>query len=140
MDDEEIVRNVAREMFRGIGYSVTFAKDGEQAIDAYRESISGNRPFDAVILDLTIPGAMGGKQAIGEILKINAQVKVIASSGYSDDPVMTDPRSFGFSDKLAKTVYANRSGGSAAQGLKHAYLKNFPISVIMFPTARLTIL
>jgi Signal transduction histidine kinase len=102
MDDEEIIRNVAREMFRGMGYAVTFAKNGREAIDAYRESISKNRPFDAVVLDLTIPGAMGGKEAVGELLTVNAQVKAIASSGYSDDPVMIDPRAFGFSDKLPK--------------------------------------
>ena len=102
MDDEEILRKVAREMFYGMGYSVTFATDGKQAVDLYRESISGKRPFDAVILDLTIPGGIGGREAIEEILKANAHVKAIASSGYSDDPVMADPRAFGFSDTLPK--------------------------------------
>jgi nitrogen-specific signal transduction histidine kinase/CheY-like chemotaxis protein len=102
MDDEEILRKVAREMFYGMGFSVTFAVDGTQAVDLYRESIAGKRPFDAVILDLTIPGGIGGREAIEDILKVNAQVKAIASSGYSDDPVMAEPRAFGFSDTLPK--------------------------------------
>jgi PAS domain S-box-containing protein len=102
MDDEEMIRDIAGALLRVIGYSVTFAEDGEQAIALYRESMDKKEPFDVVIMDLTVPGAMGGKEAITQLLELDPQVKALVSSGYSTDPVMSDYRSFGFKGMVLK--------------------------------------
>jgi len=102
MDDEEVVRDVAGEMLKHMGYTVEFAKDGIGAIDLYIKARSSGRPFDVVIMDLTIPGGMGGKEAIKRLREIDPSVKAVVSSGYSNDPIMADFRSYGFSGIVAK--------------------------------------
>ncbi|MEW6326370.1 MAG: ATP-binding protein [Thermodesulfobacteriota bacterium] len=102
MDDEEVVRDVAGEMLKHMGYTVKFAKDGVEAIDLYMKAKSSGRPFDVVIMDLTIPGGMGGKEAIKRLREIDPSVKAVVSSGYSNDPVMADFKSYGFSGIVAK--------------------------------------
>jgi len=102
MDDEEMVREVLGGMLSRLGYEVDFASDGSQAIEKYVKAKETNQPFDAVILDLTIPGGMGGKKAIKELLKIDPQAKAIVSSGYSDDPIMADFQKYWFSGVIAK--------------------------------------
>jgi len=72
----------------------------------FRGSLESGRPFDAVIMDLTIPGGMGGKEAIERLKELDPEVKAIVSSGYSDDPIMGDFRRFGFSGVLAKPYSA----------------------------------
>lgn len=78
------------------------ARDGFEAIELYKRARESGQPFDAVILDLTIPGGMGGKETIQNLLEIDPQVKAIVSSGYSNDPVMADFRKYGFHDVVAK--------------------------------------
>ncbi|MEW6417765.1 MAG: PAS domain S-box protein [Nitrospirota bacterium] len=102
LDDEEMVRLVAGTMLKRIGYEVEFAVDGHEAIDLYKKAMDLNQPFDAVIMDLTIPGGMGGKEAIKRLLEIDPEVNAIASSGYSNDPVMADFRKYGFCGIVAK--------------------------------------
>jgi len=102
MDDDPIVRQVAAEMLRSAGHLVSLAEDGEQAVEIYRSAEAEGRPFDVVILDLTVPGGMGGAQAIGELLALDPSARVVASSGYSADPIMSDPEKYGFIDSLAK--------------------------------------
>ena len=102
MDDEEMVRQVSTGMLDYLGYEADFASDGSQAIEKFVKAQAAGRPFAVVILDLTIPGGMGGKEAIKELLKIDPQVKVIVSSGYSDDPIMADFQKYGFSGVIAK--------------------------------------
>ena len=102
MDDEEIVREVLGAMLVSIGYGVEYATNGEEAVELYRVAKGSGAPFDAVILDLTIPGGMGGKKAMQGLLKIDPGVKAIVSSGYSNDPVMADFREYGFSGVAAK--------------------------------------
>ena len=102
MDDEEIIRDIAGEMLSYSGYHVTFAKNGEESIDFYKKEMETGIPFDFVILDLTIPGGMGGKEAIKKILQIDPKAKVIVSSGYSNDPVMANYKEYGFSGVIAK--------------------------------------
>ncbi|MBU0994715.1 MAG: PAS domain S-box protein [Proteobacteria bacterium] len=97
MDDEEMVRNIVTEILSESGYDVVHAKDGEEAIRLYRE-----KPVDAVIMDLTIPGAMGGKDTIAELKKIDPDAKVIVSSGYSNDPIMANYKQYGFCQAIAK--------------------------------------
>jgi PAS domain S-box-containing protein len=96
LDDEELVRQVISEMLEIAGYEPEFAEDGEKAIKLFKRAVHSEQPFDAVILDLTIPGGIGGKEVIEELIKIDPQVKAIVSSGYSDDPVLSDHKQYGF--------------------------------------------
>jgi PAS domain S-box-containing protein len=102
MDDEEMVRNMTGQMLNRLGYEVEFSKDGDEAVAYYRESIKSTKPFDTVILDLTIRGGMGGKKAIQKLIEIDPDVKGIVSSGHSEDPVMTDFGKYGFCSAIAK--------------------------------------
>ncbi len=102
MDDEEIVRMVAGEMLEYLGCTVDFAENGEEAVEKYKLALQAGIPFDAVIMDLTIPGAMGGKDAIKLLRDIDPQVKAIVSSGYSSDPIMADYESYGFAGVVSK--------------------------------------
>ncbi|MBI5469417.1 MAG: PAS domain S-box protein [Deltaproteobacteria bacterium] len=102
MDDEEIVRDVSGEMLNILGCKAVFAKDGEEAVELYRKALKEGRPFAAVILDLTIPGGMGGVETVRRLLDIDPDVKAIVSSGYSKDPIMSDFRKYGFSGVIAK--------------------------------------
>jgi two-component system cell cycle sensor histidine kinase/response regulator CckA len=102
MDDEEMVRLVARTMLKRIGYEVEFAVEGTEAIELYKKAIEMDQPFDAVIMDLTIPGGIGGKDAINKLIEIDPGVKAIVSSGYSNDPIMADFKKYGFRGVVAK--------------------------------------
>ncbi len=102
MDDEEAVTKVATSMLAFMGYSVLAARDGAEALALYNEAKNGGNPFDAVILDLTIPGGMGGKETIQKLLKIDPEVKAIVSSGYANDPIMAEYDNFGFRGVVAK--------------------------------------
>lgn len=102
MDDEEIVRMVATEMLSTLGHEVAVARDGAEAIELYIRAKASGLPFDAVIMDLTIPGGMGGKEAIGRLKEIDPAVKVIVSSGYSNDPIMAHHQEYGFVGSVIK--------------------------------------
>jgi signal transduction histidine kinase/CheY-like chemotaxis protein len=102
MDDEEIIWDVAGQMLNHMGYETAFAINGDEAIRIYREAGQENRPFDAVILDLTIKGGMGGRETIIKLMEIDPQVKAFVSSGYSDDPVVTGYKAYGFTGVIVK--------------------------------------
>ncbi len=102
MDDEEFIREVAANMLTKMGYDVDLSKDGQSALDLYAKALTDGRPYDAVILDLTVPGGMGGKETIRELKKLHPEVRAIVSSGYSTDPVMADPNRFGFYGTIKK--------------------------------------
>ncbi len=101
MDDEEILRQTLSKLLGYLGYEATFARDGDEAIQQFIQAREAGREFDAVILDLTVPGGMGGKAAIEKLLRIDPQVKAIVSSGYSDDPIMANFLEYGFSGVIA---------------------------------------
>lgn len=102
MDDEDLVIQVAGEMLKALGYEVEFANDGLEAIKKYTDAKEKGKPFNAVIMDLTIPGGMGGREAIVRLKEIDPDVRAIVASGYSNDPVISDFRGFGFSGSLIK--------------------------------------
>lgn len=102
MDDDEIVRDTTGNMLIELGYEVAMAEDGMSAIKLYKEARASNQSFDTAILDLTIPGGMGGKDTIQELLKIDPNVKAIVSSGYSEDPVMAEFEKYGFMAVIKK--------------------------------------
>ena len=102
MDDEDMIREIATELLGQLGYLTIHASDGKQAISLYKKLSEDGKKIDLVIMDLTIPGGMGGKEAIGELLKIDPEATVIVSSGYSNDPVMAQYRKYGFKGCLQK--------------------------------------
>ena len=102
MDDERIVRDVVKKMLTLLGFEVTCSKNGEEAIDFYAQELKSGRRFDAVILDLTIQGGLGGEQTIKRLIQIDPNVIGIVSSGYSDSPVLANPQNYGFVGKLEK--------------------------------------
>jgi two-component system cell cycle sensor histidine kinase/response regulator CckA len=97
MDDEAEIREVAIDILNYLGFDVTVAEDGIEAINKYvTEMRKSGHPFDAVIMDLSIPGGMGGKECIQKLKKIDPDVKALVSSGYSFDPVIENFQDYGF--------------------------------------------
>jgi CheY-like chemotaxis protein len=96
MDDDEAIRKVTEKILMELGYEVSCASDGAETIALYQDAARSGRPFDALIMDLTIPGGMGGKETIQQLLSFDPQVTAIVSSGYSNDPIMSDFKKFGF--------------------------------------------
>ena len=110
MDDEEVVRSIVKEVLEYLGYEPLLAVDGEEAVQIYRDQQAQERPVDAVIMDLTIPGGMGGEEAVGEILKIDPAAKVLVSSGYSNDPIMANYERYGFVGSVVKPFNLDELG------------------------------
>jgi PAS domain S-box-containing protein len=102
VDDQEAVRKVAGRILERLGYEVEFARDGAEGIKLYEGAMKRKQPFDMVILDLTIPGGMGGRETIQELKKMDPGASVIVSSGYSDDPIMSDYKEYGVSGVVTK--------------------------------------
>ncbi|MDD2336089.1 MAG: ABC transporter substrate binding protein, partial [Geobacteraceae bacterium] len=102
MDDEEIIREIAREVLNHLGYEVEVCEDGKSALALYREAMNSGKRYDAVIMDLTIQGGMGGKETMKALYAIDPMVKGIVSSGYNNDPILADFREYGFSGMVSK--------------------------------------
>ncbi|MCZ6799001.1 MAG: PAS domain S-box protein [Nitrospirae bacterium] len=102
MDDEEEIQEVLGEMLKHLGFDVDFASEGEIAMKNYAQALHNGSPYAATILDLTIPGGMGGKETLRQIKALHPEATVIVSSGYSNDPVMARFQQFGFSGVIAK--------------------------------------
>lgn len=105
MDDDEMVRFVAGETLKRYGFEVAFAIDGNEAVEMYRQQREQGTPFVAVILDLNIPGAMGGLDAMAKLLEIDPDAKGYVSSGRTDDPIMVNFRDYGFSGTIEKPYF-----------------------------------
>jgi len=108
MDDEAVIRKMLINMLKVVGYEVEVTSEGAEAIEAYRRAMESGQPFDAVIMDLTIPGGIGGKEAVGKMLEIDPDARVIVSSGYTTDAVMSDYKKYGFSAVIAKPYSINQ--------------------------------
>jgi CheY-like chemotaxis protein len=102
MDDEQIILDVTHEVLTFLGYTVVFAKEGTAAIELYKKEKTGGHPFDLVILDLSVPEGMNGRETIEKLRAFDPDVKAIVSSGYSNDPVMQNFTTYGFSGRLTK--------------------------------------
>jgi PAS domain S-box-containing protein len=102
MDDEEKIRELAQQMLHYLGYEAEVAQDGAEAMARYQQARAAGNPFAVVILDLTVPGGMGGKDTLQRLLAIDPEVRAIVSSGYYNDPVMSAFKTYGFSEVVAK--------------------------------------
>jgi nitrogen-specific signal transduction histidine kinase/FixJ family two-component response regulator len=110
MDDEAMIRTLCADILKHLGYEVELARDGAEALAGYEAALKAQKPFDAVILDLTVKGGMGGKATIQRLKAIDPNVKAIVSSGYSDDPGMMDFGQYGFSGVVAKPYSVKELG------------------------------
>ncbi len=117
MDDEPAVKEVCAEMLRFLGYDVETVGDGSEAIELYLREQSGETPFDVVITDLTVPGGMGGKRVVEELTRQDPSVRVVAASGYYDDPVMSCYDQHGFVGALRKPFTTTELGDLIRQVL-----------------------
>ena len=102
MDDEEYIIEVVTEMLNSLEYKVVSSKDGTEAFVLYKYAKESGNPFDVVIMDLTVPGGMGGKELIQKLLEFDPEVKAIVSSGYSNDPIISNFKSHGFKSFITK--------------------------------------
>ena len=107
MDDEKGVCNILEKMLKSMSYEVEVTTNGTEAVEIYKQAQESGRRFDAVILDLTIPGGIGGKETVRKLLEINPKIKAIVSSGYSNDPIISDFKNYGFSGVIAKPFCMN---------------------------------
>lgn len=102
MDDNVLIKDIIKEKLLEVGYDTEFAFEAYEAIEKYKKARYYNQPFDAVILDLIIPGGMGGKEVLAKLIEIDPKTKAIAISGYSDDPAISDCVSYGFKSSIGK--------------------------------------
>jgi CheY-like chemotaxis protein len=102
MDDDSAVRSVLLQLLKNYGYDVICTASGNETITAYGAAMKQGRPFTVVVMDLTIPGGMGGKEAVVKLLEIDPSAKVVVASGYSNDPIMANYRDYGFCGVIAK--------------------------------------
>jgi two-component system, cell cycle sensor histidine kinase and response regulator CckA len=102
MDDEKAVRDIISLLLGRVGYIVETVEEGSQALVRYQERMEQGTPFSLVIMDLTIPGGMGGKEAIKNLLELDPDAVVVVSSGYAEDPIMSNYAEFGFKGVIAK--------------------------------------
>ncbi|MDH5429522.1 MAG: response regulator, partial [Nitrospirota bacterium] len=100
--DEAQIRNVLGEMIQTCGYNFKAVSDGEEALNVFRQAQDSGEPFSAVILDLTIPGGLGGKEVVKEMLSLEPHLRAIVVSGYSNDPVLANYKNYGFKGRVAK--------------------------------------
>jgi Response regulator containing CheY-like receiver, AAA-type ATPase, and DNA-binding domains len=107
VDDEEIIIDVSKEVLRFLGYDAVFAREGRAAMDLYRQEKEAGRPFDLVIIDLTMPEGMDGRETIEKLREYDSRVKAVVSSGYANDPVVQDYGRYGFSGRLTKPYRIN---------------------------------
>lgn len=102
MDDEPSVRDLLKDALEHLGYDVEATKDGKEALQRYAACLKSSDAFSVVILDLTVPGGMGGLETAAEIRKIDPSAKLIISSGYSNDPVMANHEAYGIDAVVPK--------------------------------------
>jgi PAS domain S-box-containing protein len=102
MDDQEMIRDTAAAIIEDLGFEVVAVAEGKAAVKTFQQAMAEGRPFDVVIMDLTVPGGMGGKEAVRELLAMDPGVKAIVSSGYHTDPIMANFQEHGFQDVIAK--------------------------------------
>ncbi|ETR71330.1 MAG: response regulator receiver protein [Candidatus Magnetoglobus multicellularis str. Araruama] len=102
MDDQQAILKMLARLLTKMGYQTELCTDGLQVIEKYKEAIENKAPYDLVILDLTVPGGMGGEKTIKALLEIDPNIKAIVSSGYSNSPIMANHEDYGFCGVVTK--------------------------------------
>lgn len=120
MDDEALVLKVLARVVRELGYEVSTARHGEEAIALWRAEAEAGRPFDVALMDLTIVGGMGGRETMARLLEVDPRARAIVCSGYSADPVMADHKDYGFSAALKKPFTMAQVGAALREVLLDA--------------------
>lgn len=110
MDDVEMIRDLAGAALEALGYEAVLARDGAEAVALYAEAMQAGKPFAAVIMDLIVPGGVGGEEAVQALRRLDPLVKAVVSSGYSQDPVMANYAAYGFCAVLPKPYSIARLG------------------------------
>ena len=130
MDDEAEIRDVLENMLQEMAFDVDAVSDGQQAVASYAKAYEAGTPYVATIVDLTIPGGMGGKEAFRHIKALDREARVIVSSGYSNDPVMANAAKFGFSGFIAKpyNIY------DLSQVLRKTLESSYPVGSAKVPS------
>lgn len=118
MDDAPDVRQVAVELIEAIGYTAVGCENGEQALELYTQAMKSNRPFDVVMLDLTVPGGKGGAWTMQELLRIDPDVRAIVCSGYAREKILSDYQNHGFQDVIKKPYKLNTLADKLNEVLK----------------------
>jgi signal transduction histidine kinase/CheY-like chemotaxis protein len=118
MDDDVLLKEMMKEMLEMLGYKADFAKDGKEALNMFKQARDTEKPYDVVMLDLTIPGGMGGKETVKRLLDVDRRLKAIVFSGYSDDPVMSNYREYGFKGMMPKPFDFESLGKTLHEVLK----------------------
>jgi len=116
MDDQDLVLKVAASILEHVGYEVDCAPEGSTAVEIYRKALETGSPYAAVILDLTIPGGMGGQETLARLKEIDPDVRAIVASGYANDAILADYRNYGFSGIVIKP-YNMRQLAAAIQSV-----------------------
>ena len=111
MDDDEDLRTAAERALTHLGYELTTVGDGQQAIALYKDQLKAGAAFDVVVLDLTIPGGMGGREAARELLALDPEARLVVSSGYTANPVLVNYHDYGFKDRVVKPYTMDELGG-----------------------------
>jgi CheY-like chemotaxis protein len=117
LDDEVSIRTLIGKMLKRIGVETSAVADGRDALTRYEEARAEGRPFDLVIVDLTIPGGMGGRETFERLRLSDPSVKVLATSGYSEDPVVVEPRKHGFVGFVGKPFHLEELHSAVADAL-----------------------
>ncbi len=120
LDDEDYILDLLHEMLDHMGYTVTCCRDGTEAIEAYQRAMAENRPIAAVILDITIPGGMGGYETFKHLCGLNPDLKAILSSGYTNSPLMANFAEYGFAGVIAKPYTVDKLQDVLFRVLSHA--------------------
>ncbi|HSG98778.1 MAG TPA: PAS domain-containing protein, partial [candidate division Zixibacteria bacterium] len=123
MDDEESIRTVAQRGLGKLGLDVVVAASGEDAIAEFTRARARGKPFDILVMDLTVPGAMGGAEALQRIREIDPSVRAIVSSGYSSDPVMANYERYGFCDLVSKPFHVQELAEAVSRALAESALR-----------------
>ena len=118
VDDEQTIRDLLSNILTSIGYEVDCVPDGTEAIEAYQHAHAKRRPYSAVILDITIPGGLGGLEVLEPLRAIDPQAKVLISSGYANNPVMANFQQYGFNGVIAKPYTVQRLHDSLQQVIR----------------------
>jgi signal transduction histidine kinase/ActR/RegA family two-component response regulator len=117
MDDEQTIAELAKEILSMLGYSVDVANEGSEAVELYRKAWKTSDLYDLLILDLTVPGGMGGKEVIEILGKSYPKIRAIVSSGYSNDPIMANHRKHGFTGVVSKPYTVQELSAAVTQAL-----------------------